>query len=346
MKKIAAAALAGLAMASTPTQAADLFGTAAPPMTAPADNPMVEIGSNWYIRGDIGVGFENAPTVVPSAGLIPALYSDTPGTGAVFDNAPRGNASNNVPVTRGNNMTSQNTAVDVGFGYRVNNFLRLDATYNFWQGPALGYSQKTLCPNTTSAVSNTVNVTTISNGISTTTPTSMPAGYLWEPVPCTGNLNAKQYNNMALASAYVDLGNYWGFTPYLGVGAGLNANTISGSTNFHNNNDGSAFLGNTTATGGAPLQWVTYSGMTGVNGTPLYTPLSHQPAVVFGAQNWNRSFTSTKFSFAGALMVGFGYQMTPSATLDVGYRFVDADLSGSTRNISQQLLIGVRYMTN
>ena len=68
--------------------------------------------------------------------------------------------------------------------------------------------------------------------------------------------------------------------------------------------------------------------------------------VAFGLLNWNRNFTSTKFSFAGALMAGFGYQLTPSATLDIGYRFVDLDLSGATHNTAQQLTVGVRYMLN
>ena len=76
------------------------------------------------------------------------------------------------------------------------------------------------------------------------------------------------------------------------------------------------------------------------------TPLTRQPNVAFGLLNWNRNFTSTKFSFAGALMAGFGYQLTPSATLDIGYRFVDLDLSGATHNTAQQLTVGVRYMLN
>jgi hypothetical protein len=81
MKKIAAVALASLAIASTPTQAADLFGTAPPPLGEPASNPEVEIGSNWYIRGDLGYGEVNSPTIVPSAGLIPRSYTTFPARG-------------------------------------------------------------------------------------------------------------------------------------------------------------------------------------------------------------------------------------------------------------------------
>jgi opacity protein-like surface antigen len=347
MKKFAAAALAGFALASTPSQAADLFGTAAPPMSESADNPMVEIGTNWYIRGDVGLSDENSPTIVPSRGLIPKPYTD-PTTGVLIDDQPVGNASTNTPVTRGNNQSSQNVAFDAGFGYRVNNYVRLEATYNYFSGPGLGYSQKTLCPNTTTAVSNTTYTTPAGGG--TPTQTSVPAGYLWEPAPCTGVLNATQYNNLALGSAYFDLGTYWGFTPYVGAGVGLNANTISGTTTFTNNNDGSAFLGNTSPTGSAPLQWVTQMG-TDSQGNPHYAtigsiPPGRQPNVVFGPQNWNRSFSSTKISFAGALMAGFGFKLTPSATLDIGYRYLNLDLSGTTHNTAQQLTVGVRYMLN
>ena len=217
------------------TQAADLFGTAPPPLGEPASNPQVEIGSNWYIRGDLGYGEVNSPTIVPSAGLIPPVLYDIPGTWTGFDYFPVGNSSTNAPVFRGNNKTKDDGVFDLGLGFRVNNILRLEATYSFWKGPGLGYQQKSLCPNTAAPVSNTVNVTT--NGV--TAPTSVPVGYLWSPVSCTGILNAKQYNNVGLASAYFYLGNFWGVAPDVGAGAGVNANTISGSTTFTNDNDGS-----------------------------------------------------------------------------------------------------------
>ncbi|MGD0563548.1 MAG: hypothetical protein ABSA66_10685 [Roseiarcus sp.] len=349
MKAIAAAALAGIAMASTPSLAADLFGTAAPPMSFPAENgPTAEVGSNWYLRGDVGYGIEDQATVVPAAGLIPQILYDTPGTGVPFVNAPIGDASHNVPVTRGNIQTSDSATFDISVGYRVNNYLRLEATYNFERGPGLSFSQKSLCPDTTSAVSNTVATTTVTGGVPTTTYTQQPVGYVWAPVSCTGYLNVKQYNNTGLVNAYLDLGTYWGFiTPYIGAGVGMNANTITGSTQFYLANDGSHFAGNTTATGGAPLQWVTLTGTTtGPNNTPTYTPLATQPNVVFGAQNWDRKFSMTQYTVAADLMAGIGFQMSPSATLDVGYRYLTQDLFGSTRASAQQVLVGIRYMAN
>ena len=61
MKTSIAAALAGLAMASTPTLGADLFGTAPPPMTfQPGQAPLTEVGANWYLRGDLGLDLDQA----------------------------------------------------------------------------------------------------------------------------------------------------------------------------------------------------------------------------------------------------------------------------------------------
>src|SRR5579863_1459094 len=138
---LASVALASLAAASTPTFAGDLFGPAAPPMSFPAsESPTAEVGSNWYLRGDIGYGTEDSPTVVPSAGLIPKVLID-PGTGASYVNTPNGDASHNVGVTRGFNKTADGVLFDVAAGYRMNNWLRFEASWVHWNGPGLSYSQ-------------------------------------------------------------------------------------------------------------------------------------------------------------------------------------------------------------
>ena len=332
MKTSIAAAVAGLAMASTPTLGADLFGSAPPPMTYPADqSPLTEVGSNWYLRGDVGYGFQDEPTVVPTAGLIPAVLTDSV-TGASYVNAPPGNASSNIGVTRGYNQKAQSFNFDIGVGYRVNNFLRLEATYMYSTGPSLSYSKGSLCPDTTVAESNNVGGKDV------------PVGYLWAPVACTGYLHATQTNNTALASAYLDLGTFWGVTPYIGAGAGFNANTITGSTHFLKDNDGTAYRGDTSGSG-APNVWVVLTGYDS-GGHAIYTPLGTQPNVVFGPQNWDRHFSSTHYSMAGALMAGFGYQLTPSATLDVGYQFLSLDVFGSAKSTMQDFRVGIRYMAN
>jgi opacity protein-like surface antigen len=198
-------------------------------------------------------------------------------------------------------------------------------------GPSLSYAKGSLCPDATTAVSNQVGGTAV------------PVGFLWAPVACTGYLHATQTNNTALASAYFDLGTFWGVTPYIGAGAGFNANTISGSSHFIINADGTPFRGNTSGSG-APNVWVVQTGTSG--GFPVYTALGTQPNVDFGNQNWDRHFSSTHYSVAAALMAGFGYQLTPSATLDVGYQYLSMDLFGANKSSMQDLKVGIRYMAN
>lgn len=271
MKKIAAVALVGLAMASMPTQAADLFGTAAPPMSEPADNPMVEIGSNWYIRGDVGASLENVPS------LSFARYAQPePGSGGGF-----------LPVTSKVGAGYPDFSADVGFGYRVNNYFRAEATYEYWNGNGGTNNNTYICP-------------TKNNQFST----------------CNGALDIQQRNSTLLASAFVDLGTFWRVTPYLGAGVGANANMTSGSIFYVEN-----------VTGGVD------------------------------PDSWNHGFSNTKYSFAWALMAGFGFQISPSATLDLGYKYLNAgtvstpitNQVGSVMkesNASQEFRIGIRYMVN
>ena len=55
--------------------------------------------------------------------------------------------------------------------------------------------------------------------------------------------------------------------------------------------------------------------------------------------------------------LGFGYQLTPSATLDIGYRYLNtgattlyvtspAAATIKNTNVSQEIKVGIRYMAN
>jgi opacity protein-like surface antigen len=153
----------------------------------------------------------------------------------------------------------------------------------------------------------------------------------------------------------VDLGTWWGFTPYVGAGVGMNATQISGTIAYVNASDGSPYNANLTPAassiptinggGATPNIWLNPNG----------SVISPQPKVSFAQQNWNRTISATKYGVAWALTAGFGYQLTPSATLDLSYRYLDTgapstvSVGGATvkqQNTSQQLRIGVRYMIN
>jgi len=272
MKTSIAAALAGLAMASTPTLGADLFGSAPPPMTFPvSQSPITEVGSNWYLRGDIGLSVDQAPSFSMAAASMPP-----PGPGILPFSS-----------TLGSSNWREDVSADIGVGYRLNNWVRFEGTYEYRTGPAGYNANSVICPTT-----------------------------LAPTATCTGNLYLRQNNSTALASAYVDLGNYWGFTPYVGAGAGINTSMINGSVAYTVNATGDPYGG-----------------------------------------GWNRSIQSTTYSPAWALMAGVGIQISPSATLDVGYRYLNAGTStvpitpqiGSSvkqPNVSQDFRIGIRYMAD
>ena len=323
MKKFAAAALAGLALASTPTYAADLFGTAAPPMSAPSDNPMVEVGSNWYIRGDVGASFDNAPTVSFSSISTP----------------PQGNASTPLSPLIGSNQFEHDFTADVAVGFRVNNYLRFEGEYNYRTGPGGQNSSTVICPYG-------------AYGVSSQTPNAqgvlLEYGYLYNPSnTCNGVLNVQQQSNMLLANGFVDLGTFWGVTPYVGGGVGASLNTLSGNLVYNETANGQPYAANLSPTGTYPQIWVNSAG----------APVSPQPKIAFTTQNWNRTISSTRWSFAYDLMAGIGIKLTPSATLDIGYRYLNTGAynylvnpqTGAVikeSNISQQVRIGVRYMVD
>ncbi len=308
-------AFAGLTLA-TPAGAADLFGSA-PPLSIPASQgaTAVEVGSNWYIRGDVGVTFDKLPTVTLSSLALPPLSFVGAQTLAFG-----GSGSNTTDFDGG-----------LGFGYRFNNYLRFDATWDYRAGPGKTRSGVVVCPYAP--------LTGVSNG-------GIPAGYLYNTADaCNGYMNFKQHNNTFLANAYVDLGTWAGFTPYVGGGVGMNINSMQGNLNFYQASNAQQYMANLTPAGGFPALWV---GPTGQALTP-------QPGIAFAQQNWNRSFSSTAYRVAWALTAGVAFQLNPSATLDISYRYLNAGDSsvllnpqtGMTikqNNSSQQIRVGIRYV--
>ncbi len=309
-------AFASLTLAATQARAADLFGSA-PPMQIPASQAAttVEVGSNWYIRGDIGVSFDDMPNVtLSSLALAPPAFAG--------------------PQTLAFAQTSSNTTNfdgRLGFGYRWNDYLRFDATWDYRTGPGKNLSGVVVCPYALNGVTNPT--------------TGIAAGYLYNTADtCNGYMSFKEHNNTFLANAYVDLGTWSGFTPYVGGGLGMNINSMQGGLNFYQTANGQPYAADLTANGAFPSMWVNAAGQS----------LIPQPGIAFALQNWNRSFSSTSYRVAWALTAGVGFQLSPSATLDVSYRYLNAGESsvllnpqtGMTvkqNNSSQQILVGIRY---
>ena len=302
------------AIVAAPASAADLLGTSPPPMLPAAQNPFVEAGSNWYVRGDLGVSFDRAPSVSFSNIAPPTL-------GVV--GAP-------ITIGSGANWTTTNFTGGAGFGYRWNDWLRFDATWDYRTGPGGSRQATVVCPYGLTGISG---------------PGGVPLGVLYDTTnTCNASANVSQSDNAFLANAYFDLGTYYGFTPYVGGGLGVNMNTLTGSVNYNETANGLPYAANLTAFAPVPPVWVNALGQT----------LAPQPAIAFAQQNWNRSISSTTYSFAWALGAGVGYKITPSMTLDIGYRYLNSGTvntlinpqTGSTirqTNASHQIRVGLLY---
>jgi opacity protein-like surface antigen len=302
------------AIVAAPALAADLLGTS-PLLTMPGSQaPTFEVGTNWYVRGDLGISFDRAPSISFSTIAPPALG----GVGA--------------PLTIGNgaNWTTTNFTGGAGFGYRWNDWLRFDATWDYRTGPGGSRQATVVCPYGLTGVSS---------------PVGVPVGFLYDTTnTCNAAASLHQYDNAFLGNAYVDLGTYYGFTPYIGGGLGMNMNTLSGNVGYNETANGLPYAANLTPIGAFPPVWVNTQGQT----------LAPQPNIAFGPQFWNRSIRTTTWSMAWALAAGVGYKITPNMTLDIGYRYLNSGTvnmllnpqTGATirqTNASQQIRVGVLY---
>jgi opacity protein-like surface antigen len=183
MKVLYSLACAGLIAAASPARAADLFGTAPPPTMPASQGPtMFEAGSNWYIRGELGISFDDAPSISTSSIATP----------------PPGLVGTSYTTPAGTNWSTTNFTGGLVAGYRLNDFLRFDATWDYRTGPAGTHQTTVICPYALS-------------GETSKTPPYPQLGYLYNPSnTCDGTTTIKQYNNAFLANAYVDLGTYGG----------------------------------------------------------------------------------------------------------------------------------------
>jgi opacity protein-like surface antigen len=302
------------AIVAAPASAADLFGTAAPTLPAPSSPLIFESGSNWYVRGDLGVSFDRAPSVSFSNIALPPLGA----AGAPFT---IGNAAS---------WTTTNFTGGAGFGYRWNDWLRFDATWDYRIGPAGSRDATVVCPYGLTGVSS---------------PAGVPLGFLYDTTnTCNGSAAVHQNDNTFLANAYFDLGTYSGFTPYVGGGVGANIDTLTANANYAETANGLPYAANLTGFAPYPQVWVNSLGQT----------LAPQPNVSFAQQFWNRSVSSTTWSVAWALAAGIGYKLTPSMTLEIGYRYLNSGTANTLvnpqtgltirqTNASQQIRVGVLY---
>ncbi len=169
--------LTGLAALTISAGAADLAmpGLGAAPAVQ-ADEQPVEWGSGWYLRGDVGGGTLSTPDF-----------------------------NSNLNVSSKHTFSS-----GIGFGYKVNDWMRLDTTLDYhWGGQAKGSVSGLNCP-----------LNMAPPATSTT---------------CSGMQTQDRKVFNWLVNGYADLGTWSGLTPYIGVGVGLSHQTVAGSINYYDN---------------------------------------------------------------------------------------------------------------
>ena len=248
---------------------------------------MFEVGSNWYIRGELGVSFDRR------ADNLALEHRDAAARRrrrAVHDGSRNGLVDHQLHRRPRRRVIASTTICA--------------STRPGTTAPARAQRARRLlvCP---------YGLT----GVSSPTAPYTPLGYLYNTSnTCNGTTKISQYNNIFLANGYVDLGTYAGFTPYVGGGLGFNMNVMSGSLNTYETANGLPYAANLTPIGAYPQIWV----------DPHGNAVAPQPSIAFAPQNWSRSISSTTYSFAWALSAGLGFQLNPSTTLDVGYRYLNS----------------------
>jgi opacity protein-like surface antigen len=298
------------------------------PQPPPANQP-VEFGTGWYLRGD--VGYSNMPVPVVVADFINNLGR----TGAVSG--------------------------ALGFGYQYNNWLRTDFTVDHAVFHPSSAQAPIWCPSGTVLYYPAGSTNVASPG------TGTPAGFLYDPSEtCTPDITATLNRTTPMLNAYVDLGNWWGFTPYVGAGIGFSYLQATSAVNYHNTANGQPWAPN-LGQAGVPLQWVQNPFLvTNIVPTPSAAPTQTLvPNVVTPprALAWTQLFPNqynkkASWKFSWNVMAGVSYDVSQNFKIDVGYRLLDAGnftslpsvltlAPGVTKElISQEVRLGFRLTSD
>jgi opacity protein-like surface antigen len=269
LRAFALTAVAVVALSSA-ASAADLLPP--PPQVEPPPPAFIDAGG-WYLRGDLGIGFNNTNNGA----------TDSP---SPLGGYGPGQASDNWY----NAALSEAALFDLGVGYQVNRWFRVDVTGELRGGSSFSGLE----------------VLNVTGGAH--------AGYQAADF-YSGHVSSV----LSMANAYVDLGTWYGLTPYVGAGLGVAFNNFYGATDN----------GVITQPGGATSPSGGYFG------------------------------NNTHTDLAWALMTGFDMDITHNLKLEVGYRYLNygkiqsgashclggcQDFTIASKNLSSNdVRIGLRY---
>lgn len=198
--KAAAAAMVLLAGGAMRAQAADML----PPAYQLESDAMVEFGSGWYLRGDIGYSSVSVPLGSP-----PVNVNDTvapPSASSIMNNRTASYGAMNASL---------------GVGYQFNRWFRTDATFD-WHA---NYSKAMNTYGVKCAIDGPTTITSVGNVSSGTV--------IYDNYGCyaTDTINIQSWTG--LVNAYGDLGTWLGVTPYLGAGVGLTSLRASANEMYY-----------------------------------------------------------------------------------------------------------------
>ncbi|MGJ0507972.1 MAG: outer membrane protein [Methylocystis sp.] len=224
----------------------------------------------------------------------------------------------------------------LGAGYQFNDWVRADVTVDRSVFRRSGTIGQIWCPYQAVGLYRT-----------DATGASVPVGVFANPNDtCSRAATATLVRTSLLANAYVDLGHFWGFTPYVGAGVGMTYNSSSSSISYFRNSDGALWGPDLTLPSGQVPQWIYVNGAT----YPVQIP--------FGPTNWSTWQTRSAWRFAWNVMAGVSYDVAENLKVDLGYRFLNAgkytglaswgsSVAPVSKDItSHEVRVGVRVTTN
>ncbi len=180
------------------------------------------VAGGWYLRGDIGGSWGHSRGADYE---VPSLETSCGGT---------------CPIMGGKNHTGGGDLkgsflIGGGVGYQVTDYFRTDLTLDYMTRARFD-----------------------GNGVDGTCNSDPENEY----VACSSSYGAKMSALSLLANAYVDLGNFSGFTPY--VGAGIGGTRVKWSNVVQNTDPSATFQDGTTYDGASNWRF-TYALMAGVS---------------------------------------------------------------------------------
>ncbi len=316
IKPVAFSLLALAALSAGAATAADYE----PPLQV--EEVPVEVGSGWYLRGDVDYAFKRSYKDGALAVDDSLFDNDLVGLGWVG------------PLDVFSASRKQNPiSGSVGFGYHFNDWLRADINIGLLQddkysGTAhlfAGYLEPySLVNSLNPAVTNMPDFGCLGSRTITTTsittslddegkevaglPVSTSATNSDWRRDCMVSASAKNTAWNGLVNGYIDLGTYAGFTPYVGAGVGLlktKATFAVGATCQNSSVTNTSVVPNGTGST-TTTQTVDFACRAPTDGSTV------------------ASYSKTDYDFMYGLSAGVSYRVSKNTSLDLGYQYVSA----------------------